>query len=92
MVCLYIGTKDPHLSDECGSGEKSKLLNLMSVCCKLASSPGHMAIMQRNNQTRYMACSVAAVYLEMASIIRDTSGDTTRTTLQPPPVPPSLCL
>ena len=26
--------KDPHLSDECGSGEKSKLLNLTSVSCK----------------------------------------------------------
>ena len=35
---------------------------------------------------------LSCVYVAMASIIRDTRGDTTRTTLQPPPVPPSLCL
>ena len=33
MVCR-MGTKDPYLSDECVSGEKSKLLNLTSVSCK----------------------------------------------------------
>ena len=33
MVFL-IGTKDPHLSDECDSSEMSKLLNLTSVSCK----------------------------------------------------------
>ena len=32
------------------------------------------------------------IYAAMASIIRDTRGNTTRTTVQPPPVPPSLCL
>ena len=33
MVCR-MGTKDPHLSDECVSGEKSNLLNLTSVTFK----------------------------------------------------------
>ena len=54
----------------------------------------HVVVMRRNHQTRYTAYSVAAscVYSVTASIIRDTSGDTTRTTLQPPSVPPSLYL
>ena len=39
----------------------------------------HVVVMRRNNQTRYTACSVAAVFT-IASIIRDTRGDTTRTT------------
>ena len=78
---------------------------LVSTVCACANDSGnlprtspimdklHVVVMRRNNRTRYTACSVAAVvYAAMASIIRDTRGDTTRTTLQPPPVPLSLCL
>ena len=78
---------------------------LVSTVCACASDSGnllrtspimdklHVVVMRRNNQTRYTACSVAAcVYAAMASITRYTRGDTTRTTLQLPPVLPSLCL
>ena len=74
---------------------------LVSTVCACANDSGnfsrtspimdklHVIVMRRNNQTRFTACSVAVVFMvysAMASIIRDTSGYTTRTTLQPPPV------
>ena len=72
-------------------GGKSGLASTVCACTNdsgnlLRTSPImdklHVVVMQRNNQTRYTACSVAAVlYAAMASIIRDTRGDTTRTTL-----------
>ena len=83
-------------------GGKSGLVSTVCACANdsgnlLQTSPImdklHVVVMRRNNQTRYTACSVAAVFTRRyLPLIRDTRGDTTRTTLQPPPVPPSLCL
>ena len=48
----------------------------------------HVVVMRKNNRTRYTACNV----FTRRWLTRDTRDDTTRTMLQPPPVPPSVCL
>ena len=86
-------------------GGKSGLVSTVCACAYdsgnlLQTSPImdklHMIVMRRNNQTRYTACSVAVCLrgdgFHLCQRHKLTRGDTTRTTLQPPPVPPSLCL
>ena len=83
-------------------GGKSGLVSTVSACandsgnlprtCPIMDKL-HVVVMRRNNQTRYTACSVAAVFTwRWLPFIRDTRGDTTRTMLQTPPVPLSLYL
>ena len=82
-------------------GGKSGLVFIVCACVNdsgnfLRTSPImdklHVVVMRRNNRTRYTAYSVAAVFTRRRLPLSDTSGYTTRTTLQPPPVPPSLYL
>ena len=93
--CIPIASYPGHVG-----GGKSGLVSTVCACANNSrnfsqTSPImdklHVVVMRRNNQTRYMACSVAAVFTRRW-LPRDTSGYTTRTTLQLPSVPPSLCL
>ena len=101
---LYLEVRSqnrPHLASYPGGG-KSGLVSTVCVCDSgnlLQTSPImdklHVVVMWRKNQTRYTACSVAAVFYTWCSDgfhYQSRRGDTTRTTLQPPSVPLSLCL
>ena len=74
---------------------------LVSTVCACANHSGnlprtspimdklHVVVMRRNNQTRYTASSVAAGFHYQS---QRHKGWHDKATLQPPPVPPSLCL
>ena len=85
----------PHMKRESGlvstvcayTNDSGILLQTSPIMDKL-----HIVVMRRNTQTRYTACSVAAVFTRRWLPLSETQGVTRQGLLQPPPVSPSLCL